>query len=76
MDELEEEAREYVTSPGSREELGASEAFLKTHTTIQKHCILFVLPRFPFGPEVVHIYWTHWLYQLEVIRTIKLKLVF
>ena len=41
MDELEEEARENVTSPENREELGASEAFLKTHTTIQKHSVCF-----------------------------------
>ena len=41
VDELEEEARENVTSPENREELGASEAFLKTHTTIQKHSVCF-----------------------------------
>ena len=43
LDELEEEARENVTSPGSREELGASEDFFKQHTTIQKAFCLFCL---------------------------------
>ena len=74
MADMEEEARENVTSPENSEELGASEDFLKNTQPFKS--ILFVLPRFPFGPEVVHKYWTHWLYQLEVIRTIKSKLVF
>ena len=67
---------EEAINPGGREGPGASEDIFHANPTVRYKSILVLCDSiFLFGPEVAHKYWTHWFYQLDVIRTIKSKLV-
>ena len=61
--------------PGAGQDPGPVTTFLRLSQQFQKQSILCDSV-FLFGPAVAHKYWTHWFCQLEVIRTIKSKLVF
>ena len=65
-----------VADPGGRAGPGASEDLFKAFTTSSKAIYVLYNSIFLFGPEVFHEHWTHWFCQLEVITTIKSKLVF